>query len=460
MTPGSVAALLHGGLVVGGIVLYVIVTRLSHQRRPPSAAIAWLGGILTVPYVAVPLFLLIGSRKLVHGPPTHAPGELESDPAGPSWARETLVALGVPGAQPCHDVHVHADGHAALEDLLCGLARAQHGIAVNIFLFAQDPTGLRITGALLAAARRGVAVRVLVDTVGSWATLPLLARRLRRHGAQLLFFAPPWRRPRVGRANLRNHRKIVVVDGDWLWSGGRNFASEYFIEDSDGTPPWEDLGFSTRGPLALQALASFDDAWQDSGGSLPVPVATPVPNGPCNGAPAQWVESGPDRPDDVLFMLLLTAIFHARSRILAVTPYFVPDDSLLTALEMAARRGVTVDLLVPRRSNHRLADLAGADALRQLAGMGARIHRLDHMVHAKALVIDDGFAWCGSANLDTRSLFLNYEAVTVFYGAGEVAAIADWIETRIARATRWPGSTPTLTRAFVEGVVRHLAFQM
>jgi cardiolipin synthase len=172
------------------------------------------------------------------------------------------------------------------------------------------------------------------------------------------------------------------------------------------------------------------------------------------------IASGPDQADDTVHDLLVTACFKARGRIAAVTPYFVPGDALLMALSLAARRGVLVDLILPQRSNHLMADFVRHRALRELAAAGGRVWRVPYMLHAKAVVIDDGLALSGSANLDSRSLFLNYELMVAFYAVADIRRFAAFIETHRARAERYLARTPGLLRDLAEGLLLWLAFQL
>lgn len=170
--------------------------------------------------------------------------------------------------------------------------------------------------------------------------------------------------------------------------------------------------------------------------------------------------SGPDYAEENYYALLLAASFQASTRILAVTPYFVPDDALLVAWRMACRRGVRVTLLVPAHSNHRLADWARGRALRDLAAAGAEIILFPRMIHAKAVLVDDSLALCGSANLDSRSLFLNFELMVAFYGAAEIAWLARWIDARAAEGSPFVAREPSLPVDLAEGLVRVLGFQL
>jgi cardiolipin synthase len=174
----------------------------------------------------------------------------------------------------------------------------------------------------------------------------------------------------------------------------------------------------------------------------------------------QFLPSGPDQTEDTVRALLIDACFHANERILAVTPYFVPDSSLETAIRLAVRRGVKLDLCIPAKSNHRLADFVRNRSLRALASAGACIHLLHGMNHAKAVVFDRSLAICGSPNLDARSLLLNYESAVVFYGTPEIEWLANWIGDLIPQADGFDARAPGLWRDLAEGLLLTLAYQL
>src|SRR5205085_2346181 len=250
---------------------------------------------------------------------------------------------------------------------------------------------------------------------------------------------------------------MVIADGAWLWCGGRNLAAEYF-EGAPGVQPWLDLSFDLKGELAERARDCFENDWafathQEAGR----PSRGYERGGDAHG---QLVPSGPDQTDDTVYTLLVTAFFRARERIIAVTPYFVPDSTLLMALTLAARRNVQVDLVIPAKSNHRMADLVRHRALRELAQAGARIRLVPQMIHAKAVVVDESLALAGSANLDARSLFLNFELMVAFYRPEDVRRFADWIERQAGSASHYVPRAPGLLRDVLEGMVLWLAFQL
>jgi cardiolipin synthase len=451
----ALAAVSHVVFVLGGLLLYVITTRAGRQRRHPSAALAWVLTIVLLPYVAVPLFLLLGSRKLAQHT-VAAPLPLPLDGPAPPWAGAFLAGQGLAPPSGNASVRFHADGIAAQLALMDIIDAAEHSIRLATFILADDEAGNAVTDALARRARAGIAVNVLLEPLSRLSCSKRQLERLRAAGVDVRW-ANAGRHDRFEtRLNLRYHRKLVVCDGAVLWSGGRNLANEYFTHDAHSAP-WVDLSYDVRGPLAVEAGAMFARDWRQSGGGALVSLPVTVPAG---NVPAQLVASGPDYADENYYGLLLAGAFQARGRIVAVTPYFVPDDALLVAWRMACRRGVRVTLVVPRRSNHRLADWARGRALRDLAAAGADIRLFPRMIHAKAIVIDDTIALCGSANLDSRSLFLNFEMMVAFYGAAQIDWLAQWINARAAESTPYTIREPSLPVDLAEGVVRVVGFQL
>ena len=483
----------HAAFVAAGLLTYVVVTRVRRQRRHPYAALAWVMGIAAFPYLGLPIFLIFGTRKTVRPATQRQPA-----PAGPwaalapAWATRLLAALGVAGARPQAAVQFQADGEQALQALLAVIGSARQTLDICTYVLGDDEVGAAVAAALAERARAGVRVRLLVDSIGSLKSARSHDKALRAAGVQIRRFMPALRNPRRGRTNLRNHRKLVVADGLRLWGGGRNLANEYFI-GRVGEPPWLDLSFTAEGALATQALALFEGDWRIALGLRRAPrtsyaeravlhdaelrarqptaaaaALTATAPGPAAPTPsmadaialAQWVPSGPDFHEDILHALLVSSAFHAERRLLLASPYFVPDEGLIEALLLAAKRGVQVTLALPRQSNHRLADWARGRALRELAANGVDVRLVPAMLHAKAVVVDDVLALCGSANLDSRSLFINYEAMAAFYGRAEIGWLADWI-ARVAASGEPAGATPpSWGRDILEGVVATIAFQL
>ena len=472
----------HVAFMAAGLLTYLVVTRVRRQRRHPYAALAWVMGIAAFPYLGLPLFLVFGTRKVVRPATPRQPA-----PAGPwaalapLWATRLLAALGVAGARPQAVVRFESHGEAALAQLQRVIGSARHTLDLCTYVLGDDEVGAAVAAALADRARAGVRVRLLIDSIGSLKSAHSHDAMLKNAGVRTRLFMPALGRPGRGRVNLRNHRKLLIADGEVVWSGGRNLANEYFI-GRVGEPPWLDLSFAAEGALAAQAQALFDGDWRIARGARQAlrlgyaerfarqqALEQPSDAADYAAAPstdatvtslAQWVPSGPDFHEDVLHALLVSAAFHAEQRLLLATPYYVPDEAVQEALVLAAKRGLQITLLLPRRSNHRLADWARGRAVRELVEAGVDVRLLPAMLHAKAVVVDDVLALCGSANLDSRSLFINYEAMAAFYGRAEIDWLADWINAHAAQAEPASAKPPSWLRDIGEGIVATLAFQL
>ncbi|QXL85318.1 phospholipase D-like domain-containing protein [Comamonas sp. NLF-1-9] len=483
-----ISPLEHSAFVAAGLLTYVVVTRIRQQRRHPYAAMAWVLGIAAFPYLGLPLFLVFGTRKLIR-PLTPA----QPAPAGPwahaapIWATRLLASLGVAGARPQRSVRFAADGAEALAQLREVVAASRHTLDICTYVLGDDEVGAAVASALAERARAGVRVRLLVDSIGSLKSAHRHDDMLQAMGVRTRLFVPALGLPGRGRTNLRNHRKAVIADGALLWAGGRNIANEYFTHAGEG-PPWLDLSFVAHGPLAAQAQALFDGDWRIARGARRAPrlgyaerfarqeaaqaaaakaaLQPPAADAPLHGDEpralrlAHWVASGPDFHEDVLHALVVSAAFHAERRLLLATPYFVPDEGLLEALVLAAKRGLNITLVLPARSNHRLADWARGRAVRTLVDAGVNVRLLPAMVHAKAVVVDEALALCGSANLDSRSLFINYEAMAAFYGPDEIEWLGQWIVQTAEQGERATSGTPNWLRDLAEGIVTTIGFQL
>ncbi|MBI1395037.1 MAG: cardiolipin synthase [Betaproteobacteria bacterium] len=448
----------HSVAIAFGILAYAVTTIAMGQKRHPSAAIAWLLAIVLVPYLSLPLFFMFGTRKL---PTARRTRDLAARPPLPgATPLDTLCnALDLPPPETYDDFLAHENGHEARDGLWRLVDGASESLEICTYIFASDTLGAALADRLAAAAARGVRVRVLVDAVGALGHGRVL-RRLARAGVAVARFGRPLSLFRGSHANLRNHRKYAVADGSRVWAGGRNLAAEYF-EGSPGRPAWRDLTFEMTGRFARNFVAVFDADWALASNAAHAPPGAAPVETPCvPEKTARIIPSGPDRPDDTWHAVLVSAISAARLRVAVFTPYFVPDPAVLDALVLAAKRGVTVELFLPVRSNHRLADAARTRALREMLAAGARVECVPAMNHAKAVLVDDGLALVGSANLDARSLFLNFEIMIALREPVYVYAIEHSLRNLARDARPYVPPQPAWWRAFVDGLVLWVAFQL
>ncbi len=443
--------LAHITAVVVTLGIVMATSLLLRQRRAPQASMAWLLSILLLPYIALPLFLLFGLSRNYHERAlpeltiSQVPARLPPGPAAP-----LLASYAVPQVSEGNAISFHLSGHETYAELMAMIARAERSIWLSTYVFKDGPVGGAVLAALAKRAAEGIDVRLMVDAAGSLFLREHSLRPLRRAGGKAIRFSPLARLPFRGRPNLRNHRKVMIVDERQALAGGFNIASEYLGPEPDESR-WRELAFRIDGPAVLDYATMFRGDWQDAkGADLP---PSPQPLQRAGDAAVQLVPSGPYAEGQVLFDLILSVIFAAKSRVWIVTPYFIPDEGIARALELAARRGVDVRVVVPDRSNHAVADLARGAYLRELDKAGVRIFRYDRgMIHGKAIIADQA-ALVGSPNLDFRSLFLNRESTLVLYGSREIETIAGWIED--LRTGSRPGPRhPGWIRQHVEGIAR------
>ena len=442
----------HSLVVVISVLIYVLTTRVEHERRPPSIAIAWVLGLIAVPYLVLPMYLLFGRRKL----PRRVLTGSGSGKHGEHWAEDLIESFGLAAAGPC-SIELHRDGGESAAGLFAAMSSAARRLDICTYILGDDAFGREAMRHMIECAGRGVTVRFLVDGVGALQLPRDCLGELKRGGVETAVFSPLLARKTQGPRNLRDHRKMVIADGMRLWAGGRNLAAEYF-QGLPGEKPWRDLSFDLRGPVAAAAASQFEADWIAAGGRAAVPLRKA--DIAAQGGRAQFLPSGPDQAEDTVQALLISACCHCRERLLAVSPYFVPDAALETALRLAARRGVRIDLFIPAASNHILADFARNRALRALKSAGANVHLLPYMIHAKAVVFDDSLALSGSVNLDSRSLLLNYECAVVFYGPREIDWLAAWIEALTPEAQPFESRAPGLLRDIGEGLLLTVAYQL
>jgi cardiolipin synthase A/B len=445
---------LHLASLLGGLLAVLLIADILRIRRTPASTLGWLLFVITLPWLAIPIYLGFGRRKYSITQP-HFQNTAPNAETCPRDAIDRLLAReGVYPASQGNHLVFHKDGAEALSALTNLLLSARYELNLSMFLLANDRLGRQVSQALVEAVQRGVQVRLLLDGVGSFLLPKRMIRDLQSTGVQVAWFTPLIHRPFRGYNNLRNHRKLIIADGKRAWLGGRNLAEEYFTEPGH----WIDLSFELKGPATENLLQIFAADWSFA---TQENLAVSSEQKPAGQACVQVLPSGPDRPDEPLQDLLLTSVYQAQHRIIAVSPYYVPDENLQRALCLAAKRGIAVKLILPLHSNHRLADYTRTRYLRELAESGVEVRLVPGvMVHAKALVIDNRLGIAGSANLDLRSLFLNYELVCLFRSEVEITALSTWVEGLLQHTLHYSPKPAGRLRDMAEGLVQLFAFQL
>jgi cardiolipin synthase len=467
-------------------------------RKKSSEAMPWLLVCFAFPIPGALLYVLIGGNRLGRRRSrehSRAMGVIDGLTRLAAWhGGVCAVPTAVPDQR--HDLARMAEriGHLPIvggntaeligepTDFLNRIVRdidgAQSYVHCLFYIFEDDRAGQEVGAALKRAAARGVSARLLVDAVGSRPLFKRLAPELRAAGVEVHDMLPvnPLRR-RLARIDLRNHRKLVVIDGSTIYTGSQNVIDPAMGEPASRASggggsggggsaagagaaaaaggagasrggggsggggsrrirrlftrsrrQWDDLSVRLCGPIALQGDVVFLEDWYSTTGEVlhtfdnsERPVALP----PCEGdVVAQLIPSGPTYESDVFHDFVVAALHDAQKSIELCTPYFVPTVPVMLALKVAAARGVSVDLVVPERSDNRLVSLAAPSHFQELLDAGVRIHlHRGLMLHSKSLAIDDDLAIIGSGNLDMRSFHLNFELNMVLYGGAVTDAL-------------------------------------
>jgi cardiolipin synthase len=437
----------HLASVVTTVLVVSFLARILRDKRPQGSTLAWLLAVIAIPYVGIPLYLILGPRKQLRARKRIYAEKEESARSLDLDVARLLCADGIRVPKEGNDVKLLETGEIAFSTLIDCIREAKSSIRISTFILGDDATGHAITDALAERAKAGVKVHLLIDGLFAFRASRRRLSDLREAGAHVEVFAPIIHLPFRNSGNLRNHRKSAVFDGESAIVGGMNLAEEYMGATPLATR-WCDLCALVRGPAVADIADVFCSDWEFATNE---PLA-PVRSTQHGSSRVQIVPSGPDSAADSFYEAILSACYAARERVWIVTPYFVPDDALTRALCAAAHRGLDVRVIVPLRSNHRVADLAGGVSLRQVDAAGGRILTFPRMIHAKVVIIDDTLGVVGSANFDMRSLFLDYELCLFLYTSGDIGNLGAWFE-RTARAC---GSLakPSRTRALAEDVGR------
>lgn len=444
--------------LVAGMVNVVLATAASVHivlwRRDSRAAIAWIGLVWLAPLLGVFAYFCFGINRIQRKAISLKVRESWNPAVGPRLTPEdveqryelaarhpNLPGLASVGRNltgrpilPGNRVEPLVNGDEAYPAMLESINHAERSVALLSYIFDSDRAGDEFFKALVAARDRGVEVRILIDGVGSRYGRPNMVRRLRTAGVRVAAFLPT-RVPRLFKyTNLRNHRKILVVDGKIGFTGGTNIREGHWLS-LDPKSPVQCVHFRVEGPVVRQLQEVFAIDWafasdESLGGDLWFPAIER--SGPVW---ARGIPDGPDEDFEKMSDTILGALSAATSSVRIVSPYFLPDAALIRALGVTAMRGVDVRIYVPQKTNYLLVNWATADQLWQMLEKGCRIfYTPAPFDHTKLLVIDGVWALIGSTNWDARSLRLNFEFNVECYDEVFAASLNELIDHKAEKA--------------------------
>ena len=421
-----------------GLVLAVLVTlHVLLRKREVASAAGWIGFAWFAPVIGSVSYFLFGVNRVQRrarrlrpsdrrGGHAAWPSPIEDDHLDPlerGIGRITGRAMA-----PGNAVQIYRDGDEAYPAMLDAIAAARRSVGLSSYIFRADEWGGRFIDALAAAQGRGVAVRVLIDGIGGGWLLSPAFHRLRRRGvpaARFLHSPLPWRMPFL---NLRSHKKILVLDGSVGFTGGMNI-SDANVMAAHPRAPVQDTHFRVEGPVIGQLTEAFAQDWSFAAGE-DLDGEAWFPDVASRGAAAaRVIDSGPDEDLEKIEFALLQAVACAQDSIAVMTPYFLPDERLATALALASMRGVAVDVVIPERSDHMLVDRAARANVGPLLKDGVRIWLCPPPFrHSKVAVVDGEWCLVGSCNWDIRSFRLNFELCLEIYGRDLAKALTALME--------------------------------
>ncbi|HYG69799.1 MAG TPA: phospholipase D-like domain-containing protein [Anaeromyxobacteraceae bacterium] len=435
--------------ILGFVVALLASAHVVLHKRDVRAALGWVGFIWLAPVIGAIAYVVFGVNRIRRRAQALRLPDVRPRPPEPG----SLVGADLPAAArhlaplvrladevtrrrlvPGNRVTLLPGGAAAYPAMLEAIESAERSVTFATYIFDAGVVGDRFVDALVRARWRGVQVRVLIDAVGVRYRWPPVHRTLRKRDVKVALFLPRLARGFVPFVNLRNHRKILVVDGKLGFTGGMNVRDEFFPRE-DGRPTSEDLQFRVEGPVVSELQAAFAEDWAFTTGEVLDGVAFFPGLVPAGAMVARAIPDGPDEDFETIRFVLLGALAAARSSVRIVTPYFIPDPALVTALNVAAMRGVDIDIVLPEHGNLPVVQWAQTAQLWQVLDRGCRVWLTPPPFdHTKAMVVDGVWSLLGSANWDPRSLRLNFELDVECYDAALGAEVEALVGSRIARA--------------------------
>ena len=440
-------------LTVLGVALSIVATaHVLLYKRDTRSAVAWLGFIWLAPIAGPILYSLLGVNRikrraaLLRGalsrytaehsvapcPPARVVDHVPADAAHMAGLATVVSTVATRPLVPGNRVEPLVNGDAAYPEMLAAIRSATQSVALSTYIFDRDVVGLEFTVALGDAVRRGVEVRVLIDATGSRYSWPSILAALRNEGVPYARHLPLFPFTKLPSMNLRNHRKILVVDGTLGFTGGMNIRVGHWLARNPSHPV-RDIQFRIAGPVVAQMQEVFTDDWRFSSGEELRGGAWFPALEPAGNTLARGISDGPDEDMDKLRWTLLAALSVSRRSIRILTPYFLPDPALVSAMNVAAMRGVAVHIVVPEKNNLPFVHWASVAQWWQVLEHGCRIWLSPPPFdHSKMFIVDDCWALVGTTNWDPRSLRLNFEFNIECYDPALGRTLAHLFDERLA----------------------------
>lgn len=420
------------------------------STRTSQGAVAWAVSLNTFPYLAVPAYWVLGRSKfqgyvLARRSTDDRSDELIQEAIRRVAPYRVAAADGIEAVRAAEGlagmpvlagnrVDLLIDGNATFQSIFKGIDEAKEYILVQFFIVHDDGLGRALKEHLIAKAREGLRVYFLYDEIGCHDLPGSYKKELRDAGVQIYEFNTRKGRRNRFQLNFRNHRKIVVTDGRVAWIGGHNVGDEYLGKDPK-LGRWRDTHVRIEGPAVLKAQISFAADWNWATDTLPKLDWNAHPASDGSNVPVLIVPTGPADPLETANLMFVQAINSAQERIWIASPYFVPEHSVIVALQLAGLRGVDVRVLIPDEPDHMLVYLAAYSYFDEAGQTGAKFYRYrDGFLHEKAMLIDDDVATIGTANFDNRSFRLNFEITAAIADPTFVAEVEKMFEKDFERA--------------------------
>jgi cardiolipin synthase len=428
---------------------------LLHQRSP-SSALGWVAVCLVFPFMGPCLYFLFGvnrvetrAKKLEDRRPASLISLLDYEKAAhiasvppsslnfPSRfsaiARISDKVAGVP-LLAGNRVKILHNGESAYPSMISAIQSAKKTLYLTTYIFDTTPAGKHFISALAGAVQRGVDVRVIIDGFGELYSMTRAGTKLKKAGVRVARFLAPQLIPPSLHINLRNHRKILIADGHTAYTGGINISDRH-LAATHRKSRIVDIHFRLTGPIVMQLEQVFLEDWTFCTGEQTEPTPSlPVQSG---NVLCRAITDGPNEDVNKLSTILIGAISSARERILIMTPYFLPSAEMISALKTAAIRGIDIQIVLPQKNNLPFVQWASNNMLFELIFWGVRIYfQPPPFVHSKLFLLDDHYTQIGSANLDPRSLRLNFELNVEIYDREVTTILATHMEDTIGRSKK------------------------